>query len=517
MPTRRARIARGKFYGMDHERGPRSALMDEDVHCHAQLPPASTMHNYNVSPRQLRPAHAENESCLVHCALQIDEVWAMGGTRAVLGGRSGRCAKASAPLSVLALLLCCVAVAGLVCTRGAAVVGPGSVYPTSLAGNARSGHLASDTPSSGLEASDSSGNAAIEGFRVRIWLLVPRAEFDMGLLLYHPALESFKDGFTALGASVSVVGRRDLGTIKAQLTSSSSLSESHWIVIFSYNAGSSWYPDLHECRKRGARLVVYNTEPGDDEVPHNVAKQVSDLGAAEIWDYSEKNIMKYRQTSSAIARYVPPFYTRSLDYDVDVHNGPVDTGKLTCVLQNRDNRDPQIMEALGEYFKGTLQELQVNPATASRSKMNSIFTGCPIGLNLHADRWHRSVGQMESFRMTFFLSNKMCVLSEGLDMVEMPTWDGLVQMRVWKPDMESRLADLKQLFLLIEELKQDPVKLAECRQKSHELYKERFSSERVFSNAGINITMLSRIGNESLPSVYGVYGGRSSSERSQRV
>jgi hypothetical protein len=478
--------------------------MEEDVHCDAQLPRASTMHKYHVLPMQPRPAHVEDdedESCLLQRALPVEQVWAIGETSAIHGGRCGRFAKASANLAGLALLFC-VAVTGLVCTWGAAFAGPGNIYPTSLAG---------------LNHSNYSGNAAIEEFRVQIWLLIPRADFDMGILLYYPALESFKDGFTALGANVSIVGRGDLGHIKAQLASSSSLSESHWIVIFSHNSGNTWWRDLQECSNSGARLVVYNTEPGYPEQPQSIAKLVSYLGAAEIWDYSEKNIMYYRRISSAIARYVPPYYTRSLDYDVDVHNGPVDLDDLTCVLQNRDSRDPQIMESVGAFFQGSLQELQVNPATATRSEMHSIFTGCAIGLNLHADRWHRSVGQMESFRMAFFLSNKMCVLSEGVDMAEMPTWDGLVQMPVWRPDMESRLADLKQLFLLIEELTEDSARLAECRQKSHELYKERFSRERVFSNAGINATMLSRIGSEGLPSVYGVYGGRSSSERSQGV
>mmetsp|Transcript_96670 Transcript_96670/g.262625 ORF Transcript_96670/g.262625 Transcript_96670/m.262625 type:complete len:104 (+) Transcript_96670:1-312(+) len=99
--------------------------------------------------------------------------------------------------------------------------------------------------------------------------------------------------------------------------------------------------------------------------------------------------------------------------------------------------------------------------------------------------------------MALFLSHKMCVVSEGLDPVEMPIWDGLVQTPgVWKPDLESRLAGLEQLSLRVQELREDSVKLAECRRTSHELYKQRFSSEQVFSAAGINATILRNRPNE---------------------
>ncbi|CAK0818970.1 unnamed protein product [Prorocentrum cordatum] len=150
------------------------------------------------------------------------------------------------------------------------------------------------------------------------------------------------------------------------------------------------------------------------------------------------------------------------------------------------------------FFPGSLQELEVNPANATLSTMRNAVIDCAIGLNLHALGGDLSVGQMESFRMALFLSHKMCVVSEGLDPAEMPIWDGLVQTPgVWKPDMQSRLAGLKQLFLHIQELREDPVKLGECRRTSHELCKQRFSSEQVFSNAGINVTMLRSLSSRS--------------------
>merc|ERR1719382_670520 len=105
--------------------------------------------------------------------------------------------------------------------------------------------------------------------------------------------------------------------------------------------------------------------------------------------------------------------------------------------------------------------------------------GCAIGLNLHSDQTERAGGQMESFRMALFLSNKMCVVSEGVDVADEPMWDGLVQIPAsWRPDVDSRLEDLQQLFLVIQEFKDYPEKLAECRRKSYELYKKRFSSEQ---------------------------------------
>ena len=98
---------------------------------------------------------------------------------------------------------------------------------------------------------------------------------------------------------------------------------------------------------------------------------------------------------------------------------------------------------------------------------------------------------MESFRMALFLANKMCVLSEGLDVEERPIWDSLVQMPDgWHPESDPRMKDLLQLLSLGDRLKGDHVRLAKCRQTSYELYKERFSSDQVFGNAGINATML---------------------------
>lgn len=143
----------------------------------------------------------------------------------------------------------------------------------------------------------------------------------------------------------------------------------------------------------------------------------------------------------------------------------------------------------------------MDPATSDSSRMRSLFAGCAIGLNLHAGK---SIGQMESFRMALFLSNKMCVVSESIDGTEMPMWDGLVRMpAAWKPDTASRVKSFKHLFSLVQELKENPVKLAECRQTSHELYKERFSGAQVLSNAGINATMLRSTGGK----VLGLVGG----------
>jgi len=77
--------------------------------------------------------------------------------------------------------------------------------------------------------------------------------------------------------------------------------------------------------------------------------------------------------------------------------------------------------------------------------------------------------------MALFLSNKMYVLSAGLDGAGMPAWDRRVRMpAMWKPCLDSRLSGLGELFLLAEELKQNPAKLAGCRQTSYELYTKRF-------------------------------------------
>ncbi|CAK0800725.1 unnamed protein product [Prorocentrum cordatum] len=389
------------------------------------------MLTHHAQPLPLGPAHVECEPCLLQCAIPVGQDWAMREAGGVIGGSRGRFARASATLAILALL-CCAVATGLVCTRGAASVGSGDANHMSLAG---------------LDISSSSSNASIDGdIRIQIWLLLPRPDFDKGLLLYHPALVSFKDGFTAMGANVSIVGRSDFELIKAHLASTSALSESHWIVIFPHDGEDASWLQLQECRKRGARLVVFNTEPGYPGQPQSITQLVSYLGAAEIWEYSQKNLLYYHSTTPAIVRYVPPHYTHSLDYGIDLHGGPVQKMNSTCVLQTKSTRDSTIMDAVSEFFQGSLQELEVNPANATLSTMRNAFIDCAIGLNLHALGGDLSVGQMESFRMALFLSNKMCVVSEGLDPVEMPIWDGLVQTPgVWKPDMESRLAGLKQV------------------------------------------------------------------------
>ncbi|CAK0819112.1 unnamed protein product [Prorocentrum cordatum] len=223
----------------------------------------------------------------------------------------------------------------------------------------------------------------------------------------------------------------------------------------------------------------------------------SDLGAAEIWEYSQNKMLYDHNTTPAIARYVPPHDSHYLDYGIDLDGGIVYKNYSTCLLQSKKSRDPRIMKAVAKVFRGSLRELQVDPAAATLSAMRSAFMDCAIGLNLHALSGDRSVGQVESFQMALFLSNKMRVMSEGLDPAEIPIWDGLVQTPgVWKPDLKSRLAGLEQLLLLVQELREDSIKLAECRRTSHELYKQRFSSEQAFSIAGINATTLMNRPNE---------------------
>ena len=113
---------------------------------------------------------------------------------------------------------------------------------------------------------------------------------------------------------------------------------------------------------------------------------------------------------------------------------------------------------MSEFFKGWSQDISVNPVEESRSTKRRNFTGCAIGLNLHAEV---STGHMEWLRMALFVSNKVCALSESLDAAEMPVWDSIVRMpAISKPDMGSRFARLKEMFLLATALGEDRVKLA---------------------------------------------------------
>ncbi|CAK0796096.1 unnamed protein product [Prorocentrum cordatum] len=165
------------------------------------------------------------------------------------------------------------------------------------------------------------------------------------------------------------------------------------------------------------------------------------------------------------------------------------------------------MKAVRQFFNSTLQEVQVDPTHATRSTMRDVLMGCPIGLNLHG---LGSIGQMESFRMALFLSNKMCVLSESVETSEMSIWGSVVRMPAqWKPDRRSRLAGLDRVFSTFQELKENPSKLADCRQTSYKLYKHIFSREQVFSNARwwINATMLRSPGSFIRGEVLGLVGG----------
>jgi len=186
---------------------------------------------------------------------------------------------------------------------------------------------------------------------------------------------------------------------------------------------------LATCRKFGARLVVYNTEPGYPGIPNQIAEYVRHIGAAEILVFrnticgclrparprrqcrKEGNfttlsevaqvlpILHDRNISSAIVRNVPPHYTRSLDYDVDVNDGSLDDEFShnsfrrpplirkhiqTCVLQVSARWPKPITEAVREFFKGALHDVSVIPADANRSGMKSILQDGSIGLNLHS-------------------------------------------------------------------------------------------------------------------------------------
>ncbi|CAK0890244.1 unnamed protein product [Prorocentrum cordatum] len=343
--------------------------------------------------------------------------------------------------------------AGAEATHESEAAGAGRLWKASASTTAQMGGAIAEVVGT---TSTTTQAATQQQTKTRIWFFVQRKNYDYGRYLYWPVLASLSDSFNALGAASDIVGVRDVDRMESHIVSRSGVIESHWIVIFS-------------------------------EPPAKCNESMT-----EIWEYSMKNMPYYQGNSPATTRFLPPHYSNSLDYGVDLNNATAHQSR-TCLLQNKGFRPKLVTEAVMKFFNRThsLLEVSVNPFSSSRARLRKTFMGCAMGLNMHATG-ERAVGQMESFRMALFLSNKMCVLSESLDRADVPLWDSLVKMPTasWKPNVSSRIAGLEGMFSIIGDLMKDPLALAECRRKSHELYKTRFSGERVLSSAGINATML---------------------------
>ncbi|CAK0796097.1 unnamed protein product [Prorocentrum cordatum] len=67
------------------------------------------------------------------------------------------------------------------------------------------------------------------------------------------------------------------------------------------NTSACWL-GLQRCRRLGARLVVYNTEPGYPGQPRAVARLASRVGAAEIWEYPIGVAPRWESTGAGVFR-----------------------------------------------------------------------------------------------------------------------------------------------------------------------------------------------------------------------
>jgi len=260
----------------------------------------------------------------------------------------------------------------------------------------------------------------------------------------------------------------------AQQSRSGSVS----IVVAVGTANYDSHEFLQQLTQLGAYMILYQTEPlivsGTQCV--DMIAQVHAANASEVWDYSlaNMNVCDGSVAKTFLLRYMPPGYTRYLDYGVDV-DSPLQNQSMIGFVGSLARRQ----SGVAQQYSAVLGKSMVDRNDLWGEKSyKDFFTRYPVQLNIHGRRygmdpkkpWRpdlETTSPMEAFRMALLLSNKACVLSAPVDPKDAGRWGDIVKFR--------NLSNT-----------QDVLNVRECRLTAYNTFKERFASGRILKESGFS-------------------------------
>ncbi|CAE8630843.1 unnamed protein product [Polarella glacialis] len=228
---------------------------------------------------------------------------------------------------------------------------------------------------------------------------------------------------------------------------------------------------LRSASTLGARLVLYQSEPGNP-ILRDLPMMAANLGAAEVWDYSLRNLDHYqtRLPPGVISRYVPPGYARILDFGID--EGSADQNQSAVFFLGNWRWRPEDVRQMYEAAIGS--RLTFGDAEAwTPEDYKPLLTKYPFQLNIHHNQ---TLGQsdrpMEAFRMALLLSNKACVISSPVHPDDQVIWQQFVKF-VQPEDTGETVRDLLQQSLL------------QCRMDHYQRFRAEGSMANIVRKSGL--------------------------------
>mmetsp|Transcript_44632 Transcript_44632/g.105847 ORF Transcript_44632/g.105847 Transcript_44632/m.105847 type:complete len:1400 (+) Transcript_44632:107-4306(+) len=231
---------------------------------------------------------------------------------------------------------------------------------------------------------------------------------------------------------------------------------------------------LQEVRNLGAHIILYNSESQLHMIQDRV-ESINKTGAKEVWTYSKvlKSRLLEKLAESKTAppgvsiRWVPPGCTSALDFNVslDVPWRDVKTTGFIGELKKMGHR------------QRVVSTLHFSPTTSviySSKEARRYIEKFPLQLNLHGQA---GCDALEAFRMSLLLTNKACVVSEGVSDVDSADFQDIITFT----DASHGWSAMKRA---VSTKLGNASAMRACQENSRKVYCKRFSPDVILHQSG---------------------------------
>lgn len=298
-----------------------------------------------------------------------------------------------------------------------------------------------------------------------VWLHMAHKEMSKGM--YHPIILSLGEALSGVGANVAVTNRLDDDALLRNLTRAVGKGQKPLVVVIGWHfANDETLATLAKCGESGARIVLYQAEPGPN--PDRLAKAIKEFKAEEVWDFSMANLeCCYPPNPEAKVRYMPPGYTTSYDLGVALDSPLRKEDKISFLgtwrLRLQDSKS-RYEHNLGNSFVKTSD-------IWSADQLRKYVAEYPVQLNVHkGSNDYPSTARMESFRMASLLANKACLISAPVHPADQKRWEGIVHFVAPEETADA--------------LRKISGDVRGCQLEAYTAYKERFAPLRLLKESG---------------------------------
>eukprot|EP00401_Gymnodinium_catenatum_P000693 CAMPEP_0117550408 /NCGR_PEP_ID=MMETSP0784-20121206/48666_1 /TAXON_ID=39447 /ORGANISM="" /LENGTH=440 /DNA_ID=CAMNT_0005347427 /DNA_START=57 /DNA_END=1376 /DNA_ORIENTATION=+ len=294
--------------------------------------------------------------------------------------------------------------------------------------------------------------------------------------VYMPVFATLGEAFWSLGASVALTNEYHCDALLANVSSAAAAGHLPILVaigFWSKSATTRTVAFLEASTRSGAYLVLYQSEQflhtGNAHVL-KVQELVERYRAKEVWDFTHSNMDFYRRFNFTVkTRYVPTGYSSFYDLGVSM-DSPSRKDDRVGFLGGPSKRKWTTYKKIGIYSL-----LHIEEKARTWGALRKYMEVYPMQLNVHhfecnSAREPLRCPPLETFRMSFLLANKACVISARSHPGDEEAWRDIVHFE-----------DVANTMHAFQRVKKN---VRGCQESAHEAFKAKFAPTRLLTQSG---------------------------------